>query len=557
MRGLMVAMAVALLMRREETRGEDGGLRALYSLCERMERSRSPSCLMERRWQGRSIDFTPCLTLRGGDSTTAKSEIKQDRENVEPSKEGAESPPLKSKRRLEGKKKKAKKTSDLEENSMKDFDSAELDACLKEIEEKSKKSEKTEDKNTSGEQKSGEKKKLKKRKSKATKKRKTKSNVPFRAWMDPVPSGQSLVPNLEAYDALFPLNLEWPTLSLDFMDDMSGQRLVVGTQAANPESNKVMMLDTCGLRRFKKRQEKKEPDPKAIPYSIAHNGTVNKVICMPQSPTIVASLSEYGTINVYDWDNVLRPAKIWSSEDSSQVPESNPGEGWALAWNLREEGILASGHNSGMIFLHYPKIKDKRSIAVEGHSSSVECVCWSPTEASVLATSSSDRSIKFWDISSDSFHCALTIEEAHEDPDSNIYLVRKLLVSGGEDGAIKVWNLQDLKSQKTTTKSLAPIAVLNFHKSAISSVNWHHKDPTMLVAACREECVSIWDFSLEKDDVANDIEAKYGLMELPPQLLFLHYGQKEISDAKWHPLLPNVVFSSCSDGIHIWKPSTL
>lgn len=179
----MVAMAVALIMRREETRGEDGGLRALSFLCERMECCRSPSCLMERRWHDLSIDFTPCLTLRGGDSNTAKSEIPKDRENVEPSREGAESPPLKSKRRLEGKKKKAKKKSDLDENSMKDFDSAELDACLKEIEENSKKSEKTEDKNTSGEQKSGEKKKLKKRKSKGTKKRKKKSNAPFRAWV--------------------------------------------------------------------------------------------------------------------------------------------------------------------------------------------------------------------------------------------------------------------------------------------------------------------------------------------------------------------------------------
>ena len=179
----MVAMAVALIMRREETCGEDGGLRALSSLRERMERSRSPSCLMERRWQGRSIDFTPCLTLRGGDSTTAKSEIEKDRKNVEPSNEGAEGPPLKSKRRVEGRKKEAKKTSNLDENSMKDFDSAEFDACLKEIEEKSKTSEKTDDKATSGEQRSGEKKKLKKRKCKATKKRKKKLNAPFRAWV--------------------------------------------------------------------------------------------------------------------------------------------------------------------------------------------------------------------------------------------------------------------------------------------------------------------------------------------------------------------------------------
>lgn len=41
------------------------------------------------------------------------------------------------------------------------------------------------------------------------------------------------------------------------------------------------------------------------------------------------------------------------------------------------------------------------------------------------------------------------------------------------------------------------------------------------------------------------------------QLMFMHQGQAQPSEAKWHPLLPSVVFSTALEGIHIWKPSTL
>ena len=45
--------------------------------------------------------------------------------------------------------------------------------------------------------------------------------------------------------------------------------------------------------------------------------------------------------------------------------------------------------------------------------------------------------------------------------------------------------------------------------------------------------------------------------DLPAQLLFLHLGQKEVSDVKWHPLMPSLLLSSAAHGIEIWKPSTL
>jgi ribosome assembly protein RRB1 len=73
----------------------------------------------------------------------------------------------------------------------------------------------------------------------------------------------------------------------------------------------------------------------------------------------------------------------------------------------------------------------------------------------------------------------------------------------------------------------------------------------------RDDTTSIWDVSVERDEAANKIEEKFGLQDLPPQLLFLHQGQTELHEARWHPLIPFVVFSAAADGFHIWRASTL
>jgi hypothetical protein len=45
----------------------------------------------------------------------------------------------------------------------------------------------------------------------------------------------------------------------------------------------------------------------------------------------------------------------------------------------------------------------------------------------------------------------------------------------------------------------------------------------------RDESISIWDVSVERDETSLPVEQKLGLTELPAQLLFLHLGQKEVS----------------------------
>lgn len=128
-----------------------------------------------------------------------------------------------------------------------------------------------------------------------------------------------------------------------------------------------------------------------------------------------------------------------------------------------------------------------------------------------------------------------------------------LVATGGEEGSIKIWDLRSLRSDPASP----PIANFQFHRQGVLHISWHPTDPTLLIASSKDDTVSVWDASVERDESTKQVEEQFGLEDLPPQLLFLHQGQREVTEAMWHPLLPSLAISAGAEGFHIWKASTL
>ena len=82
------------------------------------------------------------------------------------------------------------------------------------------------------------------------------------------------------------------------------------------------------------------------------------------------------------------------------------------------------------------------------HTSSIEDIQWSPTEPTVFASCSADRSIRIWDVRTKGRKSVAGIVTAHES-DVNVIswnrLTTYLLVSGGDEGAIRTWDLRNIK----------------------------------------------------------------------------------------------------------------
>ena len=83
----------------------------------------------------------------------------------------------------------------------------------------------------------------------------------------------------------------------------------------------------------------------------------------------------------------------------------------------------------------------------------------------------------------------------------------------------------------------------------------------MLSAAAADNTLTVWDLSLERDTeaeaaMAASTEQADAPDDLPPQLLFVHQGQTNIKEVRWHPQCVGLMLSTAADGINAFKPIT-
>lgn len=356
---------------------------------------------------------------------------------------------------------------------------------------------------------------------------------------------------------------------------------------------------------------------------VPFEGTVNRVRVCPHALGIVAAWSDTGRVAIHDLSSPL--AKLTASAAGARaaltatakgvrvgqrepaVPVADYGghgvEGYALAWSPLVAGRLASGDVNGCIRLWEAGSADGGgggnegggagaaarldSFAVtsggayRGHAqNSVEDIVWSPVEASVFASASTDGSVRVWDVRSPRRVPAVGIERAH-DTDVNVLgwnpVDTHLLVSGGDEGALRVWDLRALVPGGAGGGAggpggASPAAAADFavHRKPITAVEWHPTDSSVLAAASEDGTSSVWDLAVERDaeEELRDGTVLPGADEYPPQLLFMHAGQKNVKELHWGggggggagSSLGGGgggVLTSAEDGLNVWKAADI
>lgn len=457
--------------------------------------------------------------------------------------------------------------------------------------------------------------------------------VIFQPGKHSLSDGEALVCDETAYDVFYKCNVEWPSLSFDFIctrqdgeysnvdvpplnDYPLSVSLVLGTQADHPSNNKLVFIRMTNLHRNRNgksnrpenigRDENSDSEDSAeedsddedddadgedplLSRAIDRNGvlqssevkadaTVNRVRVMPQRAGIVAYWSENGRFTLVDGtpalntlylDNRSRMQAPTTPSPSSIRPfyssKIHGCEGFALDWSRTVPGRLLSGAVNGGIYLSQPSSESAAewmtcSDRYRGHTSSVEDLQWSPNERDVFCSCSCDKSIRVWDVR-EYRKAALGIKKAHS-KDVNVIswnrMETHLLGSGGDDGVIKVWDLRSLK-EDPVNEDARPAAEFAMHQKAITAIQWHPTDASMLCASSEDGSVSVWDLAVERDAEEEVREGVIvdGAEDLPPQLLFVHMGQKNVKEAQWHPGCQSLIVSSAEDGLNVFQPCNI
>jgi len=390
---------------------------------------------------------------------------------------------------------------------------------------------------------------------------------------DKVEDGEELQVDENAYILYHQASLGPPCLSFDIIHDQCKYDFPVsvtgvsGTQAAKVTANSIILFRMSNLHTVRPVNEDEddddvdEPDEEKPVLKMAglkHSGTVNRVRFNMIGPTpVVAAWSETGSVGVWNVSGLLQrlemPGKDGSRDETSplQTFTGHSCEGYALDWSPTDTGVLASGDCKKNIHVWTPgsdgqwKVSEK---SFSSHTNSVEDIKWSPNEKTVFASCSCDKTIKIWDIRADpSKACMLTQGNAHTSDVNVIDWNRNdpFIVSGGDDGVIKVWDLRQFSGLAE------PVATFKHHTGPVTSVEWHPEDSSVFSSSGEDHQVAQWDLALERD-AETDQEDPH-LKDLPPQLLFIHQGLKDVKEIHWHKKIPGLMMATSHTGFDIFR----
>ncbi|KAH8507755.1 hypothetical protein H0E87_010060 [Populus deltoides] len=440
-------------------------------------------------------------------------------------------------------------------------------------------------------------------------------SMPTKVWqpgVDKLGEEEELECDPTAYNSLHAFHIGWPCLSFDVVRDSLGLLrtdfphtvyFVAGTQAEKPDWNSIGIFKVSNVS-GKQRElvpskttagdsdmdtdnsdsdedsEDEEEGGSATPVlqlrKVAHRGCINRIRAMTQNPHICASWSDAGYVQIWDFSthlNALAESETEVPRGASSVFNQAPlfnfkghkDEGYAIDWSPRVAGRLVTGDCKNCIHLWEPTSGATWNVDATpftGHTASVEDLQWSSTEDHVFASCSVDGHIAIWDAR---LGKSPAIYFKAHNADVNVIswnrLASVMLASGSDDGTFSIRDLRLLSPKSEEDKSL--VAHFQYHKHPITSIEWSPHEASTLAVSSSDNQLTIWDLSLEKDEEeeaefkAKTKEQVNAPADLPPQLLFVHQGQKDLKELHWHAQIPGMIVSTASDGFNILMPSNI
>ncbi|PPS08226.1 hypothetical protein GOBAR_AA12433 [Gossypium barbadense] len=286
-----------------------------------------------------------------------------------------------------------------------------------------------------------------------------------------------------------------------------------------------------------------------IIQQINHEGEVNRARYMPQNSFIIATKTVSAEVFVFDYSK--HPSK--PPLDGACSPDlrlrGHSTEGYGLSWSKFKEGHLLSGSDDAQICLWdinaTPKNKALDAMQIfKVHEGVVEDVAWHLRHEYLFGSVGDDQYLLIWDLRTPSVTKPIQSVVAHQS-EVNCLAFNPfnewVVATGSTDKTVKLFDLRKISTALHTFDS---------HKEEVFQVGWNPKNETILASCCLGRRLMVWDLSrIDEEQTPEDAE------DGPPELLFIHGGHtSKISDFSWNPCEDWVIASVAEDNIlQIWQ----
>jgi WD40 repeat protein len=268
---------------------------------------------------------------------------------------------------------------------------------------------------------------------------------------------------------------------------------------------------------------------------------------------VVATKSPSADVLVFD---VSKHPSVPS--DSKCVPEfrctGHTTEGYGLSWSPLKEWHLLSGSDDHQVCFwdlrEAASSGSKGTVSVaatsirKGHTDVVEDVQWHNHNEHLFGSVGDDKQLLIWDLRQAPDATSSKVVDAHS-ADINCLSFSKfdpfLLATGSSDSTVKLWDMRNMKDA---------LHVLEGHQQDVYQLNWAPFNETILASCGADRRVLVWDISrIGEEQSAEDKE------DGPPELLFVHGGHtSKVSDFSWNEHDDWTVCSVSEDNIlQIWQ----
>ncbi|CAN6841312.1 unnamed protein product [Brassica oleracea] len=354
------------------------------------------------------------------------------------------------------------------------------------------------------------------------------------------------------------LTVEWlPDREEPSGKDYSVQKMILGTHTHVNESNYLMLAQVqLPLDDAEYDDERAEfggfgsaTGKVQVIQKINHEGELNRARYMPQNPFMIATKTVSAEVYVFDYSkHPSKPALDGACNPDLRL-RGHSSEGYGLSWSTLKQGHLLSGSDDAQICLWdinaTPKDKTLDAHQIfKAHEGVVEDVAWHLRHEYLFGSVGDDQYFFIWDLRSPSASRPVQSVAAHS-MEVNCLAFNPLnewiVATGSTDKTVKLFDLRRLSNA---------LHSFDGHKEEVFQVGWSPKNETILASCCFGRRLMVWDVNrIDEEQTAEAAE------DGPPELLFTHGGHTaKISDFSWNPCDDWVISSVSEDNIlQIWQ----